>query len=287
MKLTTAAQMRDLERRTIEEAQIKGEELMERAGFGVADIVRRLAEVSGFFNATVHLIAGRGNNGGDAFCVARHLKEAGFTVEVWMAGRLNQATGDAFTHYQKMKQAGIKAYDLPAMEDWEDAIRQPFFSDIIVDGVLGTGLTGPARGPAAGAIRYINAQSQESLVVSIDVPSGLNADTGRADGDAVHADITATVGLPKLGLLSPDAAEHVGALDVVDIGLPADFLADLDFETEDELIHATDLKSLFRRRPRTSHKGDFGHLLVLAGAVGKTGAATLCSEAALRAVEDE
>lgn len=282
MKLTTTAQMRELERRTIEEAQVKGEELMERAGFGVADIVRRLAEVSGFFNATVHLIAGRGNNGGDAFCAARHLKEAGFGIEVWMAGRLNQLTGDAFAHYQKMKQAGIKAFDLPAVEDWQDAVRQPFFADIIVDGVLGTGLEGPARGPSAGAIRYINSQSNESLVVSIDVPSGLDADTGRTEGDAVHADITATVGLPKLGLLAPDAVEFVGTLDVVDIGLPDEYLADIDLETEDELIHGSDLKRLFLRRPRTSHKGNYGHVLVVAGAAGYAGAAVLATEAALR-----
>src|SRR5262245_42016646 len=109
MRIVTSAQMRELEKRTIEEGKIKGTELMDRAGFGVADIVRRVGEVAGFPVANVHLIAGRGNNGGDAFVVARHLKQAGCAVEVWVAGHLNQISGDAFTHLGKMQKAGIKA----------------------------------------------------------------------------------------------------------------------------------------------------------------------------------
>ncbi len=282
MKIVTAAQMRELDRRTIEEAKIKGVELMERAGFGVADIVRRLAETSGFMGGTVHLIAGRGNNGGDAFVAAKHLKQMGFLVEVWVACHANQITGDAFIHHGKMTKAGIKAFELPTIEDWQDAIRAPFFADIIVDGVLGAGITGPARGPAAGAIQYINSQSNESLVVAIDVPSGLDADTGRADGDAVRADVTATIGCPKVGLLEPAAADFVGVLDVSDIGIPREFFDDIDFETDDEFIHASDIKPLFPRRNRESHKGSYGHALLIGGANGYSGSITLSTLAALR-----
>ena len=282
MKLVTAAQIRELDRRTIEEAKVKGTELMARAGFGVADLVRRLAEISGFMNATVHLIAGRGNNGGDAFVAAKNLKEMGFHAEVWLACHANQITGDAFIHYGKMTKAGIKAHELPTMEDWQAAIAAPYFADIVVDGVLGTGITGPARGPAAGAIQYINSQGNDQLVVAIDVPSGLDADTGRAGGDAVRADITATIGIPKLGLLEPAAADYVGALDVVDIGIPFEFLADVDFETDDELIHSTDLKPLFTRRNRDSHKGSYGHALLIGGANGFAGSISLAAQAALR-----
>ncbi len=282
MKLVTSAQMRELDRRTIEEAKVKGTELMERAGFGVADIVRRVAEVSGFMNAGVHLIAGRGNNGGDAFVAARILKEMDFSVEVWVAGHTNQITGDAFIHFGKMTKAGIKAQELPMIEDWQDAIKFPWFADIIVDGILGTGITGPARGPAAGAIQYINSQSNESLVVAIDVPSGLNADTGHAEGDTVRADVTATTGAPKIGLLEPSAVDYVGALDVIDIGIPREFFADVDFETDDELIHLADLKPLFPRRHRAVNKGNFGHVLLIGGANGYAGSIALSAQAALR-----
>lgn len=282
MKLVTAAQMRDLDRRTVEEANVKGAELMERAGQGVADIVRRLAEVSGFVNPAVHLIAGRGNNGGDAFVAARSLKASGCAVEVWLACHANQIGGDAFIHYNKMIKAGIKAIEVPTVEDWQAAIDLPYFADIIVDGVLGTGINGPARGPAAGAIQYINAQGNDELVVAIDVPSGLDADTGRAGGEAVRADITATMGLPKLGLLEPAAADYVGALDVIDIGIPREFIEDLDLETDDEFIHSMDLKNLFPRRNRAAHKGLFGHVLLIGGAQGYAGSIALSARAALR-----
>lgn len=282
MKLVTATQMRELDRRTVEEANIKGAELMDRAGHGVADIVRRLAEVSGFLTPAVHLIAGRGNNGGDAFVAARSLKASGCTVEVWLACHANQITGDAFIHYNKMLKSGIKAIEIPTVEDWQAATDMPFFADIIVDGVLGTGINGPARGPAAGAIQYINAQSNDELVVAIDVPSGLDADTGRADGEAVRADITATMGLPKLGLLEPGAADFVGALDVIDIGIPREFIEDIDFETDDEFIHSMDLKNLFPRRNRVAHKGQFGHALLIGGANGYAGSIALAALAALR-----
>lgn len=283
MKLVTAAQMRELDRRTIEEAKTKGTELMARAGFGVADVVRRLADASGFAGGAVHLIAGRGNNGGDAFVAARELKQSGFHCEVWLACHANQITGDAFVHYGKMTKAGIKPYELPMIEDWQDAIRHPFLADIIVDGVLGTGITGPARGPAAGAIQYINAQGNDSLVVSIDIPSGLDADTGRAGGDAVRADVTATVGAPKTGLLEPSAADYVGTLDVIFIGIPPEYFDDVDFESDDELIYTNNIKTLFHRRDRAAHKGTYGHVLLIGGAAGYAGSITLAALSALRA----
>jgi hydroxyethylthiazole kinase-like uncharacterized protein yjeF len=281
MKIVTATTMRELERRTIEEFNIKGEVLMDRAGFGVANTVRRLADVSGFSHAFIHVIAGRGNNGGDAFCAARHLKELGFTVEVWLAGSINQVTGDASIYLSKLKGAKIRVEELPTMEDWQAARGQPLPAEIIVDGVLGTGITGPARGPAAGAIQYIRAQANESLVVSIDVPSGLHADTGRTEGDTVMADITATMGLPKLGLVEPAAIDYVGTLEVVDIGLPREVVADAEAD-EREFIYLTDLQPLFPRRKRDTHKGSYGHVLLLGGARGYSGAISLAARAAAR-----
>lgn len=282
MKLVTTAHMREIDRRTIEEFDIKGEVLMERAGSGVAMIVRRVAEIAGFMNPFIHLIAGRGQNGGDVFVAARILKESGYQVEVWVAAAMNQISGDALIHFSRMKAAGVEPYEIPTVEDWQDVLRDPFYAEIIVDGVLGTGLRGPARGPAAGAIEYIRQRSQESLVVSIDIPSGLNGDSGIAEGPAVIADVTATIGLPKAGLVAQSAIDLVGSLDVVDIGIPDELIEDATPWPGLEFIHLTDLKPLFKRRRRSSHKGDYGHLLVIAGSRRYAGAAALCGRAALR-----
>ncbi len=281
MKIVTTQTMREMERRTIEEFQIKGGQLMDRAGYCVAYAVRRLAEVSGFASAYIHLVAGRGNNGGDAFVAARYLKEMGFGVEVWLAGSANQLSGDAALYYGKLKAAKIRVEELSTPEDWAAAMSNPFVAEVVVDGVLGTGLTGPARGPAAGAIRYLRSQANDSLVVSIDVPSGLNADTGRTEGDAVMADLTVTMGLPKVGLIEPHAIDYVGAVEVADIGLPREVIEDADSD-EREMIFATDLKPLFPRRKRNTHKGHYGHTLVIAGARGFAGAAALATRAASR-----
>ena len=205
MKLVSVSQMRELDRRTVEENGTSSKTLMDRAGQGVADIASRVAEAAGFIHPTIHLFAGRGNNGGDAFAAARHLKGMGLSVEVWLAGAENEVHGDALKHLSQMKSAGIVLHEFPTKEDWDQEMPFRAFGDVLVDGILGTGTTGPARGPAAGAIRYINAHSHDSLVVSIDVPSGLNADTGAAEGDVVWADVTATMGLPKKGLVQPAA----------------------------------------------------------------------------------
>jgi ADP-dependent NAD(P)H-hydrate dehydratase / NAD(P)H-hydrate epimerase len=282
MKPATVAQMKELDRRTIEELEVKGEVLMDRAGQGVASVVRRLAEASGFVAPVIHLVAGRGNNGGDAFCAARHLKDMGYAVEVWLAGLVSQVSGDAMIHLSRMKSAGIKPREMPALEDWQDAILHPYVAEIVVDGVLGTGGSGPARGPAAGAIQYINAQAEDALVVAIDVPSGLNADTGTSEGEAVLADVTATMGLPKRGMLEPCAIESVGALDVVDIGIPQELVDEVVGDTDVELIHPADLRVLFPRRKRVSHKGTYGHVLIIGGARGYSGAIVMAAKAALR-----
>ncbi len=279
----TTAQMREIDRRAIEEFDIKGEVLMERAGSGVTSAVRRIAEVAGLLNPVILLIAGRGQNGGDAFVAARQLKEEDFHVEVWIAAHGNQISGDALLHLSRMKAAGIEPTEIPTLEDWQVMLDDPFYADIIVDGVLGTGLKGPPRGPAAGAVQYIREKSPDSLVVAIDIPSGLDGDTGVAEGDAVIADMTVTVGLPKTGLLAQCAIDYVGTLDVVDIGIPPEFCDELTSVEGVQFLHLTDLKRLIKRRRRNTHKGDYGHVLVVGGSVRHGGAALLCARAALRA----
>lgn len=281
MKTVTSEQMRELDRKTIADAGVPGDALMDRAGQGVADVVQFLSRMAGYDNPLVQLIAGRGNNGGDAFAAACHLKERGFDVEVWVAAEAGAIAGDALKHLTRVKSAKIRLEELPTKGDWDDEAGASDLSGcILVDGILGTGISGPARGPAAGAISYINALAARNLVVAIDIPSGLDADTGEAAGDAVTADITATLGLPKRGLLDPRAIEFVGAVEVVDIGIPAAFVERV--ESDIELIAVADLRAILGRRPRNAHKGMFGHVLILAGAPGYAGAAGLAAAAAAR-----
>ena len=280
MKTVTTTEMRALDRAAIEEFGIAGEELMRRAGSEVGHYVIHLIDRCGFKNPLIQLVAGRGNNGGDVFAAARHLHEDGQDIEVLLAGSAGEIKGDALHHLGQMRTAGVTLHELPTMNDWEDFIASGEHGEIVVDGVLGIGVKGPPRGPVAGAIRFIKSAAADALIVAIDVPSGLDADTGASPGDTVHADVTLTVGLPKPGLLAPVALEYVGTVEVIDIGIPMDLVRDI--HTDPEMIAAGDLVHLFPTRPRCSHKGDYGHLLVIAGATGYAGAAIMSGRAAVR-----
>ena len=285
MKTVTAEIMLDLERKTADALEIKMVDLMDQAGMGVARIAYQFCQNRAGYQHQALLIAGRGNNGGDAFVAARYLKEYGVTPTVWIAGSANEIKGDALTHFSRMKSAKRAFRELPVREDWDDTTatldtrRDPYYT-VVVDGVLGTGLKGSARGPAAGAIRLINAMAWNTIVVAIDVPSGLDADTGEAPGEAVRADVTATMGLPKRGLLMPPAVNHVGAVEVVDLGVSQEAMDELECDLE--LITPFDLRPLFPPRIRDAHKGSFGHLLLIGGAAGYSGAVAMAVAAALR-----
>lgn len=282
MRLVTSAQMRELDRRTIEEAGIPGSELMDRAGRGVADVAAYMADLAGFHHPSAILFAGRGNNGGDAFAAARHLKDFGFDVSVWLAGREAQVQGDALKHLNLMKAEEIEVEEFTTREEWENNLAYPASADFLIDGLLGTGSHGPARGPVAWAIQYINSAANDAFVISIDIPSGINADTGVAEGDAVYADVTVTLGYPKTGLVAPASLEFVGCVEVIDIGLvPLPPLTRSGAEVE--LVYSTELRKLLPRRARGSHKGTYGHVLLIGGARGYAGAIALAARAAGRA----
>ncbi len=285
MKIVSTETMRELERRTIADYGVPGETLMDRAGYGVARFVDDVFRTRDFASRAVLLVAGRGNNGGDIFAAARHLRGMKYAVHVWLAGSLHEVRGEALAHLGMLKAKRIRVEELPTLGDWEHELgrlqpEEASSTPVVVDGVLGTGLRGPARGPASGAIRYLNAHSPHSLVVAVDIPSGLDSDTGRAEGDGVLADFTLTMGLPKRGLVEPRAADHVGRLEVVPIGIPPELIEKA--ESDMDLITPADVAPLFARRPRSAHKGQGGHLLLVAGAAGYTGAAILAARAALR-----
>jgi len=282
MKLITSAQMRELDLRTIREGGIPGEELMDRAGRGVAELVRHMADITGTLNPCALLFAGRGNNGGDAFATARHLKDMGFDVWVWLAGTESQVEGDSLKHLTSLKSMDVDVEEMPEKENWETRLQSPAGADFLIDGLLGTGSSGAARGTIAAAIQYINRVANDAFVISIDMPSGLNADTGVAEGDAVYADVTVTLGAPKVGLIAPGALEFVGGLEVADIGIPMEWIRALPAKSDLELIYSMELKRLLPRRVRSSHKGTYGHVLLIGGAKGTAGAIALAARAAAR-----
>ncbi|MBL7076897.1 MAG: NAD(P)H-hydrate dehydratase [Kiritimatiellae bacterium] len=278
MKLVTSTQMRELDRRTIEEFGTPGEVLMERAGRGVAAAVLRLAGLTGRLGC-VRCVAGKGNNGGDAFVVARCLHEMGLTVQLILAANRDDLQGDALIHFERMLEAGVHpvspahAGGLPP--DNVDADRE-----LVVEGILGTGISGAPRGAADEAIALVNQLGIHRPVIAIDVPSGLNSDTGAAEGAVVRADLTVSMGLPKTGLVSLQAADAVGNIEVVDIGIPSDYIAELPGETE--LITPTDLRHLSPRRTRASHKGTYGHALLIGGSREFSGAIAMAAMSAVR-----
>ncbi len=280
MKPVTAEQMRELDRRTIEEAGIPGRILMQRAGRGVARAVELLARLRGGMEEPVLLAAGKGNNGGDAFAAALFLKRKGFVCEVWLAGRRADVRGDAVGYLEEVEKAGIPLKELPEEEDWVQAEESEW--GVVVDGLLGTGTRGAPRGSVAAAIAAINRAGERAPVVAIDIPSGVDADSGVVSGEAVYADLTVTMALPKIGLLEQAVRDFVGSVQVVDIGIPASFIQEAGVDAAVELVSAQDLRAWFPRRRAVSHKGDYGHVLLLGGAPGYSGAICMAARAAVR-----
>jgi NAD(P)H-hydrate epimerase len=279
MKSVTSAQMRELDRRTIEEFGTPGEVLMERAGRGLAESVLRRKCWLGQRCRGVTAVVGKGNNGGDAFAAARILHESGVRVRVLAACGTDELKGDAGIHFRKMADAGLRAGVCPDPAGWAGH-ELDCSAEIIIDGILGTGASGPARGAAAAAIEWINRAKRANSVVAIDVPSGLNADSGTAEGAVVSADWTVTMGLPKIGLLRPCAIDHVGNLEVVDIGIPRDFLQGIPGGPA--LLSGQEVSAMVPPRRASSHKGEHGTALVIAGSAVFPGAAVLCAMGAVR-----
>ncbi len=256
--------MRDLDARAMQEGGVPGVVLMENAGRAVFQL---LCERHGPVHGRVyHVLCGPGNNGGDGFVVARLLALAGACPTVTLAGEAARIAGDARVMYELMLRTGLAPSPLPAP-------RGP-----IVDALLGTGARGAPRGPAADAIAWANASGQP--IISADVPSGLDSDTGATEGDAVRADATVTFAYPKLGLLVGRGPDLCGELVVDGIGYP---WTDLQSATPYRWIRPDDIAPLLPPRGREAHKGQFGHVLIVGGSRGMSGAVCLAARAALRA----
>ncbi|MGA9753828.1 MAG: NAD(P)H-hydrate dehydratase [Desulfobaccales bacterium] len=274
MKLVTASQMRELDRRAIQDLGIPSLVLMENAGRTTYQILRReFPNLPG----EVAVLAGRGNNGGDGFVVARYLANAGVPVAVFLLGPRNQVGGDARVNLDILAHLGIAVEEVLTEAHLNPVIHRLAKAGLIVDALLGTGLNSPVKGLMAALIERLN--HLRAPVLAVDIPTGLSADTGEVLGVALKARVTVTYGWPKLGQILPPGRDYVGRLWQVDISIPPDLVRAAPLE----LAEARDLRALLPPRPFGSHKGNFGHLLVLAGSVGKTGAAAMSAEAALRA----
>jgi NAD(P)H-hydrate epimerase len=275
IKIITAAQMQELDRRTIAEARISARVLMERAGAGVAACLEEaLGPVRG---KQVTILCGKGNNGGDGLVVARLLHRRRAQVNVVVMTPVSEFTRDAATMYRQFVRAAGKSH-IHLFTSKSQVFPLLRDSDILIDALLGTGLSSEVTGRYGDAIDGINESGRP--VVAIDLPSGLHADTGGILGRSVKAGLTVTFGLPKLGLYQGHGIDLAGSVRIVDIGIPPAYVDAV--QTRTTLITPMFVRASFPVRRPSSHKGTFGHAGIIAGSVGKTGAAAMAARAALR-----
>lgn len=277
MRILTADQMRDADRRTIEEIGIPSLVLMENAGRQV------VAAMESFFDdlgeRRVAVICGKGNNGGDGFVVARTLAQRGIDVSVFVVGQIAEIKGDPRVNVEILGRLGLTVVEIDDESQWELHFSEISEHDLIVDALFGTGLKAALSGMYETVIGDINGSGLP--VVSIDLPSGMSADTADLIGDCVEATITVTLGAPKLPLILPPAEGKAGDVVIADIGIPAGVFEALEGPRV-ELLTRERIRALITPRASDVHKGDFGRVLIVAGSRGKTGAAVLAAQGALR-----
>ena len=270
MKVLTAAQMREVDRLTIERG-IPGIVLMENAGIRVVEfLVHRFTPLS---SQRIAILCGKGNNGGDALVVARqlHTRFAPRSLDVVLTCDPAELQGDAAANFRMLAACGCTYL--------RELTPEMKMATLVIDGLLGTGLKGPAAGNTLDRIRDINTRFPLAKIVAIDIPSGMPSDSATPFGEFVRADYTVTFTAPKVSQALPPGCDQMGELIVAPIGSPAELYQD----TSLELVERAQFRDLLAPRSRGAHKGDFGHVLVIGGAKGKTGAAAMAGLAALRA----
>lgn len=281
MLLVTANEMQEMDHKTIHSFGIPGLVLMENAGRGAVRVL--LSKINSKDIRKIAVLAGRGNNGGDGFVMARYLLEKGYRVIVFLLAPKETVKGDARTHMQLFEKLCDRSPETALVEIRDESQLkanqvQILHHDLFIDAVLGTGLNADLRGLIRDAVELMNSSGKP--VFAVDIPSGLNADTGKPMGTAVKAFATATFAFAKAGHLLYPGNLHTGELSIIDIGIPK-FIAH-EKKIQLSLVEQDEIAALFPPREFDSHKGRFGHLLVIAGSEGKTGAAALCANAAMR-----
>ncbi len=271
--------MREADRQTIEDIGVPSLVLMENAGRQVVAAMR--ATYDDLDDRRVSVLCGRGNNGGDGLVVARVLWQQGVHVRAFLLAVEDALSPDALINFRIARGLGLPISEVGDTGAWRDIASDTLDSDLLVDGILGTGMGRPLDGLLKAVVADVNASGVP--VLSIDMPTGLSADSATpADGgDAIAADVTVTLAAPKPSLLLPPADAWAGDLVIADIGVP-DLVIDRVPGLRLSLLTPDDVRELIPARPQNTHKGQCGHILVVAGSAGKSGAAVLAGRAALR-----
>ncbi|MCH5210982.1 MAG: NAD(P)H-hydrate dehydratase [Oscillospiraceae bacterium] len=271
MKACFASQMREVDRAASEKGGIPSIVLMENAAIACVNELKN--DFKELKEKRIAVFCGKGNNGGDGFAIARHLSNIGAEVSVYLVCG-NEFKGDAKINFDIIKRMNVNTDVISDTENIGYIIRS---NDIVIDAIYGTGIHGTIDGISYDVIQEINENS--GYTMSVDVPSGINSDSGEICGICVKADKTVTFAAYKVGMLMFPAADYVGNVVVADISIP-----DYIIEGQGIDINVTDGKFIrdnFPRRMNNSHKGDYGKALVIAGSVGMTGAAYLSSQSAV------
>jgi hydroxyethylthiazole kinase-like uncharacterized protein yjeF len=287
MKVLTAAEMRDVDRLSIERLGIPSLQLMETAGSRVAEAFRDVADRAGLKPRTIYVLCGKGNNGGDGFVAARLLRSAFEWVRVVLFAQPEELRGDAAANFQRWRELGGEVVVATDENAWQYVSSKVLGADAVVDAIFGTGFRGVAPGVIGRAIQEINHFSHEvtstwlPLILAVDTPSGLPADGQAAEGPVLRVHHTVTFTAPKVGQLVSRDAAAVGSLRVVNIGSPVALVEEVGKGSLRWIEHEEFADMALVRRS-DSHKGFYGHILVVAGSQGKSGAAVMSGYAALR-----
>ena len=277
MRVLNTQQMREADRRTIDEIGIPSIVLMENAGRQAVAAME--AAFEDLPTTHVGVVCGRGNNGGDGFVVARTLVQRGVETSVFLLGSVTDVRGDARTNLEVLGRIGLTVVEITNAQEWELHFSEISQCELIVDAILGTGFHGQLSGLLETVVADLNGLGVP--IVAIDLPTGVSADTPEVEGEAIEASMTVTLGAPKIPLVLPPADSHSGDLVIADIGIPIPVLDDVDGPYL-ELLTRERMRELVPARAADSHKGDFGRVLIVAGSVGRSGAAHLAAIGALR-----
>ncbi len=276
MKLLYAEQMKEIDRRATDNYLIPSLLLMENAGLRVLETVKGI--INELHKAKVIILAGKGNNGGDGLVLGRHLMNAGAMVDIFLLGESQNLSSDAYVNYSVLKKMDTNLIPLRADEDLDRFMMALLSADLIVDAIYGIGFRGSLNNFETRVIQMVNLC--KAPVVAVDIPSGVEADTGKINGTALKADYTVTFALPKLGQVLEPGRDYVGQLIIADISIPGPLLEDRNLKLN--LIDKALISKLIKPRSAESHKGTYGHVLVAGGSAGMTGAVILAAGAALR-----
>jgi hydroxyethylthiazole kinase-like uncharacterized protein yjeF len=277
MRVLNTQQMREADRRTIDEVGIPAIVLMENAGRQTVAAME--AAFEDLPTSHVGVLCGRGNNGGDGFVVARTLVQRGVETSVFLLGSVADVRGDARTNLEVLGRIGLTVVEITNAQEWELHFSEISRCEVLVDAILGTGFHGQLSGLLETVVADVNGLGVP--VVAIDLPTGVSADSADVEGEAIEATMTVTLAAPKLPLVLPPADSHSGDLVIADIGIPLPLLDDVEGPYI-ELLTRERMRELVPARTADSHKGDFGRVLVIAGSLGRSGAAHLAAVGALR-----